>query len=752
MAEKKDAITEFFKSYAESDTQLGFRLADEQLNFGVDVISTGSWVLDDALGCGGLPCGRIIQYYGPPGCHAKGQKILMFDGTLKNVEDIVVGDTLMGPDSKPRNVLELKRGKDLMYKVVPNKGKDFIVNENHIMCFVKNNKIARRSIFRRKTKSSKLIPHFEYVEMSIKDYLKLSKSQKKSLYLYKANALNFTNNNTLKIDPYLFGLLLGDGTIKNDLSIHSMDNEILEFVENYCKNNNLTSSYRKRKDGIKCKEIGLRSNGKKFNNWLKNEIKILKANKKCDDKFIPHDYKVASYEDRLQILAGLIDTDGTVSNKYNFSFSSKSQQLANDVAFIAGSLGFYASVSEKYSSAHINHKDLYYEVYISGEVYKIPTKINRKKIDKEKIINHSNKLRYKFKLEKLDVDNFYGFSLDGDNKYLLDDFTVTHNSGKTAMTMLAIKEAQNKSKESKQVFIDAEQTFSPVWAELLGLDLSRIILVDEDLAVNGRRCFEMLLGVPKEDSKHILKGKSKDGLLDKIILKEIDINLIVLDSLGSIIPPGEDVSAVGKSNMALMARFLSTTFKKLSLEVAKANIPFIVINHKRDSLEMYGPSHTFMGGNSYSHFLSANIYFEPHGGREGLILNEKEERIGQNIRATIEKSKFGPHPRQCEFKLKFDEGIISECEEIAELALKYNVAVKTSSITIEYKENKYRGMGQFCEAVKASPEMLKDLKEKIIEVRDSKKEKTLTPSGTAVKIEEDDIEKVLSKSKKDKGK
>ena len=167
-------------------------------------------------------------------------------------------------------------------------------------------------------------------------------------------------------------------------------------------------------------------------------------------------------------------------------------------------------------------------------------------------------------------------------------------SGKTLLAMIAIKEAQLENPLADQVFIDAEQTFDPSWAEVLGLDCSRVIIIDGDTATNGRKCFEMLLGVPKEDAKtHILKGKTKEGLLDKIANKEMNINLIVLDSLGAIIPPGEDTAAVGKNNMALMARFLTTTFKKLTLELSHANIPMIVINHKRDNLDPWGKSYVF---------------------------------------------------------------------------------------------------------------------------------------------------------------
>lgn len=297
-------------------------------------------------------------------------------------------------------------------------------------------------------------------------------------------------------------------------------------------------------------------------------------------------------------------------------------------------------------------------------------------------------------------------------------------SGKTLLAMIAMLEAQKADPDAKQVFLDAEGTFSPTWAEQLGLDPSRIILVEGDMAVNGRKCFEMLLGVPKEDAKsHILKGKSKEGLLDKINSGDLNINMIVLDSLGALIPPGEDISAVGKMNISLLARFLTTTFRKLSLEVKKANIPFIVINHKKSSMDMYGPDHTFSGGNTYSHFLSVNIYFEAPQRKDAQILDENENKVGHVMKATIEKSKFGPWPRKCEFKVNFGIGIVDRHEEIAQLALDYEIVSKPSNVSHEYGDKKWVGREKFLAAIASDPELAAELELKIEEARDQKLDK-----------------------------
>ena len=73
-----------------------------------------------------VPCGRGK-------CLGINTPIIMYDGSIKMVQDIVVGDVLMGDDSTPRNVMSLARGREQMYKIVPDKGEPYVVNESHIL-------------------------------------------------------------------------------------------------------------------------------------------------------------------------------------------------------------------------------------------------------------------------------------------------------------------------------------------------------------------------------------------------------------------------------------------------------------------------------------------------------------------------------------------------------------------------------------------------------------------------------------------
>jgi len=297
-------------------------------------------------------------------------------------------------------------------------------------------------------------------------------------------------------------------------------------------------------------------------------------------------------------------------------------------------------------------------------------------------------------------------------------------SGKTLMSMLAIKEAQAQDPKALQLFIDSEGSYDPKWAAQIGVDPKRVAWVQGDLAVNGRRCFAALLGVPKEDKKtHMLAGKAKEGVLDKIAKGEkgFNFNLIVLDSLGALIPPGDDVALVGKITMAKLAKFLTQELKKVSLEVAKAKIPFIMINHKRDTMDPYS-DHTFAGGNAYAQHLSAKVYFELVGRKDSFILDEQENRIGGVVRAVIEKSKFGPHPRKCEFKVDFRKGVIDTHEEIANLAIAYGIITKASSVSYEYGDQKWVGQPKLYTALVGNDALVAELTSKIEEARDAKRE------------------------------
>lgn len=358
-------------------------------------------------------------------CHAKGQKILMYDGTIKLVEDIDVGDKVMGPDSKPRTVLNLTNGIDKLYKIIPVKGDPFIVNENHILSLRRSYSSESKLSGKYKHKNKNPIPDDEIFNISVLDYLNERKSFKHKYKLYRSDIISFSKKD-LPIDPYIFGAWLGDG-ISRDSSFANIDQEIINSFEKYAEENQMT--IRKYEDGITYR---LGNDGK--NNCFLSSLRDLNV---LNSKHIPQIYMSSSIEQRLQLLAGLLDTDGCYYEGL-FDITQKSKDIADSIAYVARSLGFACYIKESYKRATNSKnkvKNLYYRLTITGDIDKIPTRVPRKQAEPRKQIK--NVLNVGFKVEELEPGEFYGFSVDGDHLYLMGDFTVTHNCNNRGIINLA---------------------------------------------------------------------------------------------------------------------------------------------------------------------------------------------------------------------------------------------------------------------------------------------------------------------------
>jgi len=348
----------------------------------------------------------------PTGCHAIGQELLMYDGTLKRVEDIVVDDLLMGPDSNPRRVLSLCRGRQEMRRIVPVKGDPWIVNKDHIL-----------ALYRSRTSNKKHYPcnSSGYFLKTVNQHETDSRWQQYIHKLYRV-AVNFQNKDQLIVNPYFLGIFLGDGSYtQSQVRITSMDPEILNYCTSYLET--LGDKYGFNSNGSRA--VTLRATTKIRNPTRRTAIadlmdKLGLRGKDCYSKFIPQVYKTSSRGDRLLLLAGLLDTDGHYDQHGFFEYTTVSEHLANGVAFVARTLGFAAIIKKKPN---------YYRLGISGDLDLIPTQIPHKKAKPRKQIK--NVLHTGFAIESLPEDDYYGFELDGDRLYLLGDMTVTHNTGKS---------------------------------------------------------------------------------------------------------------------------------------------------------------------------------------------------------------------------------------------------------------------------------------------------------------------------------
>ena len=347
-------------------------------------------------------------------CFGKGTEILMYDGSVKKVEDIVVGDKVMGDDSTPRNVLSLARGREMMYKVTPNNGISFVCNESHILSL---------RCTATQTRSTSYIKD-KIHDITVKDYLEKPNHYKHLMKLYKV-PVEFSNQEELEVDPYIYGLWLGDGHT-GSTTLTSVDSEIISLWENYFEDKGCEVSYWPSKGSTKI----IHAKGGIKKNPLQQ---VINKSTKLGHKRILKKYLTSSRDNRLKLLAGIIDTDGHLDkqDKSGITISTKLKDLAEDYTFLARSLGFKVSLRTKKQKLNYKNNEVYtsFEVAIYGKLSEIPTILERKHRSTDKY--RVNPLNTGFKVEPVGEGDFYGFELDGNHRFLLKDFTVQHNSGKT---------------------------------------------------------------------------------------------------------------------------------------------------------------------------------------------------------------------------------------------------------------------------------------------------------------------------------
>lgn len=354
----------------------------------------------------------------PTGCHAKGSSVLTSDGVCIKVEDVKVGDFLLGNDGTPRKVLELHNGVDDMYKVTPIKGEPFVVNGGHILHLYK-------------TKEGKGYNSCQprYDEISVKEYVVKSANYKHLHKLHRVSQIDFGNDKYL-FDPYFVGLYLGDGCCINGLNITTQREEVVEYLREFARTYGLGFRAAEKRNG--------ENKAKSYffpyafaNNNTPNPLQVTirglgLEGKVAGDKFIPHQYKVASVEDRFSLLAGLLDTDAFYDKEKNtFEYCSKSKRLADDVVFVCRSLGFFAQIGK----TKVVKGESYYRIQISGDLNLIPTKVairqGRARKQKKSVLVTG------FSVEYLGRGEYFGFTLDGNHLYCDYQFFIHHNSGKS---------------------------------------------------------------------------------------------------------------------------------------------------------------------------------------------------------------------------------------------------------------------------------------------------------------------------------
>jgi hypothetical protein len=314
-------------------------------------------------------------------------QVILATGELCPKFELQPGMMLLGAESQPLILKGIETRRAPAFEVKPRKSEPFLVGYDQ--------KILAIS----KTKEPLLLP--------AKDCVDFSENLQRKFSLAKAT-LNFPEKE-LPLDPYFLGLLLGDGCFRETpIKITTPDSEIIEAIyENAARYkwpisvnhlaNNLSDHYR-----IKRPQKGQKS--------LKGIVVSLGLfNRKSPAKFIPKQYLFADKKSRQALLAGLLDTDGHLAVRY-YDFSTSSPQLADDVVFLARSLGLTVFENRKPKTS-----GCVVRLYIHGDFAEIPIRIRRK------ISLFSKRYFEKFNLKPAGIQEIQYLDIES---YLLGNCTI----------------------------------------------------------------------------------------------------------------------------------------------------------------------------------------------------------------------------------------------------------------------------------------------------------------------------------------
>lgn len=332
------------------------------------------------------------------------ESLLYYDGYIDKMKNVKVGDRIYGDDGNLTTVTGVyPQGIRHRYEIILDDGRSFICDENHL-----------HQIYYHPSKNNMVVD----TNFLIKKY-KSKRGKAENCYIRTAKPVMYSETKHI-IPPYTLGILIAEGSLANNgIAFTTGDEEIYEYVkeENNFKVNKLKTkfSYSILTGSIYPKEI------KRFNLKVKSEF-----------KHIPSEYLFDSYENRLNLLRGLMDGDGTIDNQGTMEYNTSSKQLSIDFANLVRSLGFKCKIKSRYPKYKLHNEIktglLSYRIRIFSNVspFKLKRKSDRFKINP--IFNHHYKTAI-VDIKQLEDGPTQCITVDNkQNLFLTDGYTITHNS------------------------------------------------------------------------------------------------------------------------------------------------------------------------------------------------------------------------------------------------------------------------------------------------------------------------------------
>ena len=401
----------------------------------------------------------------PAECFDPETEILMWDGNSKKAKNIVIGDVLVDDLGNSTTVRTTCSGFKNMYDIIPDK-QNFMkhrVTDNHILTLkIRSHKAIRQSnrkdrnythivefmnreeikfqekYFNSLQEATEFVNSFnddDTIDITIEKYLKLNKRTKNKLVLFKTEGIQWTKKD-VEMDPYLLGMWLGYGLSDGSgfALNYKKDHQTLAYWEKWAEENEaiITKDDRYKFSIVSKKDTVEEAPLKKY----------LRKYDLVNNKHIPNEYLTNDRETRLKVLAGLIDTDGSVranGHEIRICQGPKNYKVIENAYTLAMSLGFSCGIKEGKSQwTDKKTKDkrftTYKELIITGHrIYEIPTLLPYKKLvaieDETQLVRSKSFMCSKFSLVEVGIGPYVGWQLhDKRGRFCLTDGLAVHNT------------------------------------------------------------------------------------------------------------------------------------------------------------------------------------------------------------------------------------------------------------------------------------------------------------------------------------
>lgn len=395
-----------------------------------------------------------ILLYHEMGCLSPDTFVLKWDGSVRQAKNIQEGDYLINECGEKQKVLKIYDGVSNLVRVNQKFGESYVVNENHILTLkvldrlkindhdetyntvdilnIKTLKWEKKIIEKTYINSLEDLISSEdsVIDIPVKEYFMLDDNLKKHLHSVKNSCINWKRKD-VPLNPFIFGSVLFDEVenITQNIAKTKIDT-IIE--DSFNSTNNIIADMLRRNCDMNLDNID-------------EDISSSEDEMESFISSIPDYYIINDIENRLLLLSGIFDRYGYYSIKENtITVKSKNIFILYQLYFVASSCGFTAYVVKNTDN---------YNLYLRGDL----NSLSIESIDVSDCShdNDHNPVSVRYETN----GQYIGWTLDTSqnmsSRFLLGDFTITHNSGKTC-TSVAIIENMREVKDRALVIMKSD--------------------------------------------------------------------------------------------------------------------------------------------------------------------------------------------------------------------------------------------------------------------------------------------------------